>query len=162
MQTLDNVVRSTIQQFVKDGTLFTGLDVSNKVKETIPHARHSEVSDLVRLSFTSEIEPAGYAKTPINVTLNDGSVKTAILYHALSDSWDIDNKYDAQKRAQTAVKPATVTTPVVATIAANGTINVKSPAPVTVPTASTVVAQAQARDLWAQLFNSQPSLFPRR
>lgn len=161
MQTLDDVVRVTVQQFVKDGLLFTGLDVSNKVKETLPFARHSEVSELVRLSFVSEMEPAGYAKTPIDVTLKDGSSRTAMLYHALSDSWDLDNKYDTQKRAQTTSKPNAA---VPATVSANGTVTVK-PAPIPTPVAApapVAVVQSQARDLWAGMFNSQPSLFPRK
>jgi hypothetical protein len=160
MKTLDDVVRDTIQEFVKNGLLFTGLDVSNKVKETLPFARHSEVSELVRLSFVSEIEPSGYAKTPISVTLKDGSQRTAMLYHALADSWDLDNKYDSQKRSQVVVKPASI--PVPATVSANGTVMVK-PAPATIPAPTPVtVAQAQARDQWAGLFNSSPSLFPRK
>lgn len=162
MQTLDNVVRETVQQFVKDGLLFTGLDVSNKVKETLPFARHSEVSELVRLSFASEFEPAGYAKSPINVTLSDGSTRTAMLYHSLADSWDLDTKYGDQKRSQTAVKPNAVKPVAVpATVTANGTVVVKPVSPaMPAPAAAPVVTQAQARDLWAGMFNSQPSLFP--
>jgi hypothetical protein len=162
MQPLDDVVQYTVQEFVKNGLLFTGLDVSNKVKEDLPFARHSEVSELVRNSFVSEMEPLGYAKTPINVVLRDGSVRTALLYHPLADSWDLDNKYDAQKRAQVTVKP--VTTVVPATVSANGTVTIMSPATsVTVPVpapavvAPTPVDPAQA---WSQMFNSTPSLFP--
>lgn len=159
MKNLDDVVRETVEQFVQDGLLFTGLDVSNKVKESLPYARHSEVSDLVRLSFVSQMEPSGYAKTPINVTLRDSSVRTALLYHPLADSWDLDSKYDSQKRAQVTVKPGTA--PVPATVSSNGTVTVTPPltalplpAPVVVVTP---VAPAQA---WSQMFNSQPSLFP--
>lgn len=161
MKTLDDVVRETVQNFVLDNLLFTGLDVSNKVKETLPFARHSEVSDLVRLSFVSEMEPSSYAKTPIDVVLKDGSKRTAMLYHPLSDSWDLDNKYDAQKRAQITVKPNAV---VPATVSANGTVTVTpvaAPAAIPAPPPA-VVVQAQARDLWAGMFNSQPSLFPRK
>lgn len=166
MQTLENVVRSVVQSFVKDGLLFTGLDVSNKVKETLPFARHSEVSDLVRLSFVSEMEPFSYARAPINVVLKDGSSRTAMLYHALADSWDLDNLYDVQKRSQVAVKPANNQVTGVS-VAANGTVTVSSPTPIVLKTpvpstVATVVAQAQARDLWDQMFNSKPSLFPRK
>src|SRR6185436_13338799 len=86
--------------------LFTALDVSNKVKETLPLARHREVRDLVRMLYTSEIETGGYARTPITVTLENGDTAEALLYHSLVDSWDLDAKYDAQKRAQTAKQPA--------------------------------------------------------
>jgi hypothetical protein len=160
MKTLDDVVRDTVQQFVRDGLLFTGLDVSNKVKESISYARHSEVSDLVRLSFVSEMEPSSYAKTPINVTLRDGSVRTALLYHPLADSWDLDNKYDTQKRAQVTVKPGSA--PVAATVSSNGTITVSAPKGLnlnatTITVAPPAVPPAQA---WAQMFNGTPSLFP--
>jgi hypothetical protein len=160
MQTLEDTVEAVVRDFVADGLLFTGLDVSNKVKEYMSNARHSEVSDLVRLSFASEMEPSGYAKTPINVTLRDGSVRTALLYHPLSDSWDLDSKYDTQKRAQVTVKPGA--TPVPATVSSNGTVTIMSPAtsvtiPVTAVVAPTPVPPAQA---WSQMFNSQPSLFP--
>lgn len=161
MQTLEDVVDSVIESMVQDEVLFTGLDVSNKVKETLPLARHSEVSELVRQKFQSHIEPFSYAKTPINVTLRDGSVRTALLYHPLTDAWDLDNKYDAQKRSQVANKPAVAsnTAPVPASVSANGTVTVSPPAsamksPV-IPTLSPAAA-------WAQLFNSQPSLFPRK
>ena len=153
MKTLDDVVRETVQHFVQDSLLFTGLDVSNKVKETLPLTRHSEVSDLVRLSFVSEMEPFSYAKTPINVTLRDGSVRTALLYHPLADSWDLDSKYDAQKRAQVTVKPSS--TPVPATVSSNGTVTITPVTPA--PVVTTAVPPAQA---WAQLFNGTPSLFP--
>ena len=159
MQSLDDTVQDTVRQFVKDGLLFTGLDVSNKVKESLPFARHSEVSDLVRNSFLSEMEPFCYAKTPINVTLRDGSVRTALLYHPLADSWDLDNKYDAQKRAQVTVKPVTAAVP--ATVSSNGTVTITSPATsVTIPAAVVAPAPVAPAQAWSQMFNSTPSLFP--
>lgn len=156
MQKLDEVVTEVVRQFVKDGVLFTGLDVSNKVKETLPFARHSDVSELVRLSFSSEMETNGYSRSPIDVTLKDGSTKTALLYHLVSDAWDFDNKYDSQKRNQVSARPVTPVVPVPATVSANGTVTVTPAA--TIPVTST----PQIRDLWAQLFKSQPSLFPRK
>jgi hypothetical protein len=163
MQNLDDVVSETVRQFVQDGLLFTGLDVSNEVKKTLPFARHSEVSELVRELFVSEIEPSGYAKTPIPVTLKDGSVRNALLYHSLADAWDLDAKYDSQKRTQVAARPSTVAPVTVASVAANGTVTVTPTATVSTPTAPAVTtAQLQAKDAWANLFNNQPSLFPRR
>lgn len=158
MQTLNDVVLDTVRDFVKNGLLFTGLDVSNKVKEVMPFARHSEVSEAVRSLFCSEMETQGYARTPINVTLKDGSTRTAMLYHSLSDSWDLDNKYDAQKRSQTTTKPSPAASDASAALLPNGTINVNAlpPAPALI-TPAAPVPPAQA---WAQLFNSQPSLFP--
>ena len=166
MTTLNDEVRSVVQSFIQSGELFTALDVSNKVKLTQPLARHREVRDEVRGLFTVEIEKAGWARTPIQVTLSDGTTTEALLYHPLTDSWDLDNKYDAQKRAQAALNPASkaaqalglthssapVPTPVTAT-----------PMPKVVATAASASApQLNTKDAWMQLFNTQPSLFPRK
>jgi hypothetical protein len=157
---LSDLVFDTVMLFMGNGTLFTALDISNKVKETMPQARHKEVRDEVRALFTNVIEPAGWARSNIPVTLEDGTPQTAILYYPLSASWDLDNLYDAQKRAQTLAKVpqqnplavAPVSSSAVATSPAN-------PLPVTITSAT---AQAATRDLWKQMFNSQPSLFPRK
>lgn len=157
---LDCVVRDTLQEFLDDDFLFTGLDVSNKVKETLPFARHSKVSDLVRQYFVSIIEPSGYAKTPIKVTLKDGSVRTALLYHPLADAWDLDAKYDDQKRAQVSVKrnaPSCISLP--ANVSSDGKITIAAPYGLR---NLTPVAPTTASSAWAQMFNSQPSLFPRK
>lgn len=167
MSTVDSVVRDTILDFLRNAQLFTALDVSNKVKESLPYARHREVRDLVRASFTTDMEPAGYARTPISVNLDDGSSTEALLYHPLTDSWDLDAKYDAQKRAQTSVRPgqqsvaATVVSPpsvppVVVTVPVAATA-----APVT-PAVSPAAPVSNAQILWDSMFKSQPSLFPRR
>jgi|SRR5579885_3115667 hypothetical protein len=169
MSTVDSVVRSTIQDFVRDGVLFTALDVSNKVKEVLPFARHREVRDLVRAAFVTDIEPASYAKTPITVTLGDGTTAEALLYHPLVDSWDLDAKYDAQKRAQTAARPnaqSQVSATVVSPTPSPAPVSVNVVAPVatapTVPVAAAPAAPTNSRALWDSLFKSQPSLFPRR
>ena len=158
MSTVDNVVRSTIQDFIRDGVLFTALDVSNKVKEVLPFARHREVRDLVRASFTTDIEPASYARTPITVTLDDGTTAEALLYHPLVDSWDLDAKYDAQRRAQTSVRPGQVAQPVVTDPAPTPA----APAAPTPVVATAVAPPTNSRGLWDVMFKSQPSLFPRR
>ena len=170
---LNDVVLSTIQDFVNNNVLFTALDVSNKVKEVLPFARHREVRDLVRALFTTDIEPANYAKTPIQVTLANGDTVEALLYHPLADSWDLDSKYDNQKRNQTALRPGgNVPAPIpVAPWVAGGVsagIAVPTPAPVSQPTnpvvspvpvpAKSLPAAAQ----WQSLFNGALSLFPRK
>jgi hypothetical protein len=166
MSTVDSVVRSTIQDFVRDGVLFTALDVSNKVKEVLPFARHREVRDLVRNVFTTDIEPASYAKTPITVTLGDGTTAEALLYHPLVDSWDLDAKYDAQKRAQTSARPASPAQ--AAAAVAPAPLPAALPVPVTPHPMPRIIAApaptppANSRALWDNLFKSQPSLFPRR
>lgn len=169
MSTVESVVSLTIQDFVRDGVLFTALDVSNKVKEVLPLARHREVRDLVRALFTTDIEPASYARTPITVTLGDGTTAEALLYHPLVDSWDLDAKYDAQKRAQTVTQLA-VPTPVVALPATSHTplplpavpsVPVSVPKSVAVPVVP-LPASASSRAMWDNLFKAQPSLFPRK
>ncbi len=147
MQNLNDVVRETIEDFVQSNTLFTALDVSNKVKSVLPLARHREVRDLVRSMFVSHIEPAGWARSPITVTLADGTTANALLYHPLSASWDLDTEYDAQKRNQTSVKTGVAPVQPVAPVAPVVPVAPPSPAP-------------QVKDLWDQMFNSQPSLFP--
>lgn len=165
---LDDVVKLVIQDFVTNNVLFTALDVSNKVKESLPFARHREVRDLVRVLFSSDIEPATYAKTPINVSLADGSSVEAILYHPLADSWDLDAKYDAQKRNQTAVRPgqnvpAPVSVPAVThsvPLATAASVQPSSPVAAVTPTPASPALPAAVQ--WQHLFGTQPSLFPRR
>lgn len=161
MKSLDELIRDVVGDFVKNNVLFTALDVSNKVKEIMPFARHREVRDVVRDMFVSDIEPAGYARTPITVTLSNGSTAEALLYHALVDSWDLDSKYDAQQRAQGGVKPAPVVTlPVTVTATpSSGVTPAVVAKPVVAPPAPVAPA---ARVLWDQLFGSVPSLFPRK
>jgi hypothetical protein len=180
---LDTLVCSVVNEFVRDGVLFTALDVSNKVKENSPLSRHRDVRDIVRRMWSSDIEINGYGRTPITVNLNDGSTAEALLYHPLSDSWDLDAKYDAQKRAQSAIHAATSAPKTVSTgtnvigVASDGTINVMTLKTITAattdssgptdtqktnPIAVPSPTQPNARDLWDQLFKSQPSLFPRR
>lgn len=160
MKTLDEVVRETVEDFVQNSMLFTALDVSNKVKSVLPLARHREVRDLVRSVFSTHIEPAGWAHTPIQVTLADGSIAEAMLYHPLSASWDLDAEYDAQRRNQVSTRPSVAS----ATVSANGTVTVSTPtqAPVAVTTPAVTTAQVAARDAWNQMFQNKPSLFPRK
>ena len=160
---LDDVVRSVITDFVKSDKLFTGLDVSNEVKNLLPLSRHAEISSLVRGMYPTDMEIAGYGRTPIDVVLKDGSKRTAMLYHPLSDSWDLDSKYDAQMRTQTAVKP-TKTNNVGFGIAQASVVIAPSAASVAAPVPVVIapVPAFDARAQWTNLFTSQPSLFPRR
>jgi len=156
MNTLENEVSTVVKSFMDNGELFTALDVSNKVKMTFPFARHREVRDIVRGLFTADIEPAGWARTPISVILSDGTVTDALLYHSLNDAWNLDAKYDAQKRNQGTV---TVTAkPVAAQVAPT---NAPAPAPATPSVGAAIILnQGTYKDRWNQLFNAAPSLFP--
>lgn len=147
MSQLDNLVDSVIADFVSSKTLFTALDVSNKVKETMPFARHREVRDIVRTSFSNCFSMQGYTRSTIGVSLDDGTVVDAILYHHVSDSNDIDSKYGDQNRGLS--KNPVVTAPVVA------------PAVAVAPVTS-AVKQTDTKTLWMSLFDTQASLFPRK
>ncbi len=155
MSNLEATVRKVVDSFVNQSILFTALDVSNEVKKTNPLARHKEVRDIVRAVY-SDMQVQGYGRTPIQVTLADGSQVDALLYHSLADSWDLDVKYDNQKRASTA--PAVATAPVVAPV-------VVTPAPVSTPVTVTppvpVITATNPKQLWANLFGGV-KLFPRQ
>jgi hypothetical protein len=167
---LESQILEVVNDFVSRGVLFTALDVSNKVKETMPFARHREVRDVVRNAWLNDIEPKSYGRTPITVNLADGTTADALLYHPLADSWDLDAKYDAQQRTKTSARPAT-SAPTTVTVGTN-TVSVSSTgvsAPsmnlTGAPAATTNTATPQAtnaRDLWNNLFQTQPSLFPRK
>lgn len=160
MNTLEDEVRSVITGFMNSGELFTALDVSNKVKLTFPFARHREVRDVVRSLFATFIEPAGWSRTPITVTLADGSTAEALLYHCLSDTWDLDNKYDAQKRQQGTLQQVQVVVQPATPTVVNAVVPAATPSAAPVSAGDPSLTPAQANDRWLQLFNSQPSLFP--
>lgn len=181
MSNLENTVNDVIVSFINDEVLFTALDVSNKVKELVPSARHRDIRDIVRQAWNNSIEPSGYARTPITVTLSNGSSAQAILYHPLSDSWDLDNKYNNQKRTQVSTKPASnsAATPVAVgtstvSVATDGSVTITDnlsspvatpsvvPAPVVPPVAVPPVVAKPMREVWQRMFDSQPSLFPRK
>jgi len=161
MSDVKNVVKQIVKSFVDQGWLFTALDISNAVKQQLPYVKHREVRDIVRDLFVVELEPQGWAKTPITVKLADGSSATALLYHDLASSWDLDTKYNDQQRAQVAVPLNAPTTAPSLPV---------PPAPVSEPKAVSTVSQtpsltAQAAAtpavVWQSLFLNQPSLFPK-
>ena len=177
MANLEDTVRSVVQNFIDSEVLFTALDVSNAVKQQLPHARHREVRDVVRGLFSNEIESQGWARTPISVNLEDGSTAEALLYHPLADSWDLDSKYDAQQRVKTPFRPvaaaqaavfqAQTTQPTSVVVNDDGDVTVSTPGTLTVTAASVVASPTPvplptARTLWDSMFQKQPSLFPRK
>lgn len=154
MNKLEDLVMSVVKNFVDNGEPFTALDVSTEVKMSMPFARHKEIRDIVRDAFVTTLTPLGYSRTPITVTLADGTDVEALLYHSLSDTWDLDNKYDASKRNKTLNQSK----PVSVTASASGSVTVMP----TVNPLPSVQPPTNARVLWQQMFNSQPSLFPRK
>lgn len=165
MNTLEDTVRSVVEEFMKNEVLFTALDVSNGVKLVLPHAKHREVRDAVRSMFTTDIETQDWARTPITVNLADGTTAEALLYHPLSDSWDLDRKYDDQRRGQTAFRPVTQAKAVLAQAQAQ-TVTVPVAQGMTqtasVPVVTPSIPMPTARTLWNNMFKTQPSLFPRK
>lgn len=180
MATLEDTVRAVVQDFINKEVLFTALDVSNAVKQELPHARHREVRDVVRSMFGTEIESQGWARTPISVTLEDGKTADALLYHPLTDSWDLDSKYDAQQRVKTPFRPVAAAQAAVLqaladngaslSVANDGTIGLKASTPIVITAADITLDPATpaptplptARTLWDSMFQKQPSLFPRK
>lgn len=166
MANLEDTVRLVVQDFISRDILFTALDVSNAVKSQLPNARHREVRDVVRGMFATDIETQNWARTPITVTLEDGTTAEALLYHPLSDSWDLDNKYDTQQRAQKSARPLQQAQVTIAQAVAQNV----TPQPVTVPAAQGMTTAGlpttpaapmpTARTMWDSLFQTQPSLFP--
>ena len=166
MSNLETVVLSVVRDFMLRSELFTALDVSNEVKKVLPNTRHKNTRDVVRSIFASDIETQNWARTPITVNLEDGTTANALLYHPLSDSWDLDSKYDAQKRAQTSFRPVSVAQAALAqaqsiaqqlapTVVQISTVHAS---PVAAPI--TPVPMTTARTQWESLFQTQPSLFP--
>lgn len=147
MSNLESVVTNVVQSFISQDLLFTALDVSNEVKKTVPHARHKEVRDIVRAIY-SDMQVAGYSRTVIQVTLADGSQVDALLYHSTIDSWDLDTKYDNQRRTQSHTIHAPVAAPVVL------------PAPVASVAAQVVPVLSNPKQLWSNLFGGV-RIFPR-
>jgi hypothetical protein len=170
MANLEDTVRTVVQDLISSEVLFTALDISNAVKQQLPNARHREVRDVVRGMFTSDIESAGWARTPITVTLGDGTTAEALLYHPLTDSWDLDNKYDVQQRTASSFRPVAVAQATLAAAQAqvtppvpSSTATATTATPWTSPPAPVTVApMPTARDQWNSLFQTQPSLFPKK
>jgi hypothetical protein len=161
MTNLEDTVHSVVQDFIDNGMLFTALDVSNKVKETIPNARHREVRDEVRAMFADSIETQDYCRTPITVNLEDSSTATAMLYHPSDCAWELDDLYDQQQRAQTSFHPVAAAQAAVSALQNTATQATATPMPGSATiTVSASVPMPTARTLWEQMFATQPSLFP--
>lgn len=162
---LDLEVGGIIGDFIASETLFTALDVSKCIKQNCPGARHKEVRDMVR-SMYPQMQKEGYTRTPITVKLEDGSQVEALLYHPLSDSWDLDEKYSAQQRGD---KPAAQAQdlssmpdahepPQVSVISK---VHVAVQAPAVTITSGTRVHVSDAKQLWDSLLSGS-KLFPRQ
>jgi len=138
-------VNDIVTALMNDVTSFTSLDVSNLVKrEGFSNVRHRNVAEEVRNLYDSgDMDQCSYERTIIDVTLANGSVKQAFLYHHCMTDPDTYNR-----RSQVAIPPANV--PAVATTGAPGytttpTPAAPTPAPAT-PAAAATPAPVQARN----------------
>lgn len=156
-QSLEDVVSVVIDNFMQQSALFTALDVTNEVKKTMPFARHTEIRDIVRELYNTTIQNGDYTRTNITVTLMNGRTRDAFLYHPLSDSWDLDTKYDAQKRTQVAATSmASITTP---PIALPPVTTAAAAAPVVVASPPAPAKPVDPKQMWDNLFGTT-KLFP--
>jgi hypothetical protein len=102
---VENVTRRVMDRFACEGFLFTALDVSNQVKQSLPGVRHREVAPIVRDLFEDGVLGASYLQTLIDVQLPNGQATEAFLYHLEDDDPD---DYAGTQRQQRAIAPVPV------------------------------------------------------
>src|SRR5512139_1473808 len=95
------VTARVVDEFTSAAMLFTALDVSNAVKQTVPDARHREISPIVRDIFERRGMGA-YIQSSIKVVAQGNKPTTALLYHLPEQPPDM---YDDTMRQQLAVPP---------------------------------------------------------
>jgi hypothetical protein len=100
---LSGVTHRVVDLYTQGGFLFTALDVSNAVKQTLPTVRHREVSPLVRALFDQGFMGDAYQRTTINVIAEGRKPAEAFLYH-LSGA-DVVTGYGEERRRQLAIPP---------------------------------------------------------
>jgi hypothetical protein len=102
---IENVTRRVMDRFAAEGFLFTALDVSNQVKQSLPGIRHREVAPIVRDLFDDGIMGQSYVQTLIDVQIPGGQTTQAFLYHLEDDDPD---DYAGTQRQQLAIPPVPV------------------------------------------------------
>lgn len=105
-EALAGVTQRVIDLYTREGFLFTALDVSNSVKQTLPSVRHREVAPIVRDIFAAGNMGDAYQQTLIDVTADRKPVQ-AFLYHLKGA--DIAVGYAEDKRHQLAIPPVSAT-----------------------------------------------------
>ena len=95
------VTARVVDEFTSAAMLFTALDVSNAVKQTVADARHREISPIVRDIFERRGMGA-YIQSSIDVMAQGNKPARALLYHLPEQS---PTMYDDTMRAQLAVPP---------------------------------------------------------
>lgn len=99
---LRGVTQRVVDLYTREGFLFTALDVSNSVKQTLPSIRHREVAPLVRDMFDSGTMGDAYLQTLIDVKADRKTVQ-AFLYHMKGANIAVE--YADDKRSQLAIPP---------------------------------------------------------
>jgi hypothetical protein len=94
-----------MDRFSCEGFLFTALDVSNQVKQSLPGVRHREVAPIVRDLFEDGVLGESYMQTLIDVQVPGGQTTQAFLYHLEDDDPD---DYAGTQRQQRAIPPVPV------------------------------------------------------
>lgn len=152
---LENLVKQVVIDFINSNELFTSLDISNELNKKNVSSRHSQVRELVRDLFDHFMVFEDYARTLINVNLSNGSTVSTWLYHPLNTQSDLDQLYDSSKRNRILDKVNITKLSVTST-----DVDVKD---VDDNKSSNALNQSSSTiDLWNNLFNNQPSLFPKR
>jgi hypothetical protein len=95
------VTARVVDEFTSAAMLFTALDISNAVKQTLTDARHREISPIVRDIFERKGMGA-YTQTMIDVMAQGSKPARAYLYHLPEHSPAL---YDDAMRTQLAVPP---------------------------------------------------------
>jgi hypothetical protein len=98
------VTARVVDELTSRGLMFTALDVSNAVKQTVPEARHREISPIVRDIFERRGMGA-YTQTSIDVMAQGQKPTRALLYHLPELSPTL---YDDSMRSQLATPPQRV------------------------------------------------------
>lgn len=98
---LEAVTARVLDTFTSAAMLFTALDVSNAVKQTLPDVRHREVSPLVRAAFARG-SMGKYRQTLIDVVAEGRKPTEAFLYHLPAHP---TSNYDDSMRHQVAIPP---------------------------------------------------------
>lgn len=100
---LRGVTQRVVDLYTEGAFLFTALDVSNAVKQTLASVRHREVSPIVRELFDNGWMGEDYEQTLIDVVTEGRKPAQAFLYHLAGA--DIVAGYGPEKRNQLAIPP---------------------------------------------------------
>lgn len=95
------ITARVVDEFTSAAMLFTALDISNAVKQSLPDARHREISPIVRDLFERRGMGA-YTQTLIDVMAVGQKPAKAYLYHLPEQS---PAMYDDAMRSQLATPP---------------------------------------------------------